>query len=201
MARYTGPATKKSRRLRVDLIGGDQAFERRRYPPGQHGRARIKESEYLLQLQEKQKARFTYGILEKQFRKYYEEANRRSGKTGDELLRILETRLDNLVYHSGIARTRRQASQLVSHGHFTVNGVKVDVPSYRVSQYDIVDVRPKSLATTPFQIAKELVGDRPVPGWLQVVPATLRILVHNVPERAQIDIPISEQLIVEFYSK
>ncbi len=201
MARYTGPATKKSRRLRVDLIGGDQAFERRRYPPGQHGRARIKESEYLLQLQEKQKARFTYGILEKQFRKYYEEANRRSGKTGDELLRILETRLDNVVYRSGIARTRRQARQLVSHGHFTVNGVKVDVPSYRVSQYDIVDVRPKSLATTPFQIAKELVGDRPVPGWLQVVPATLRILVHNVPERAQIDIPISEQLIVEFYSK
>ncbi|GAB05832.1 30S ribosomal protein S4 [Gordonia amarae] len=201
MARYTGPATKKSRRLRVDLIGGDQAFERRPYPPGQHGRARIKESEYLLQLQEKQKARFTYGILEKQFRKYYEEANRRSGKTGDELLRILETRLDNVVYRSGIARTRRQARQLVSHGHFTVNGVKVDVPSYRVSQYDIVDVRPKSLATTPFQIAKELVGDRPVPGWLQVVPATLRILVHNVPERAQIDIPISEQLIVEFYSK
>ncbi len=201
MARYTGPATKKSRRLRVDLIGGDQAFERRPYPPGQHGCARIKESEYLLQLQEKQKARFTYGILEKQFRKYYEEANRRSGKTGDELLRILETRLDNVVYRSGIARTRRQARQLVSHGHFTVNGVKVDVPSYRVSQYDIVDVRPKSLATTPFQIAKELVGDRPVPGWLQVVPATLRILVHNVPERAQIDIPISEQLIVEFYSK
>ena len=201
MARYTGPATKKSRRLRVDLIGGDQAFERRPYPPGQHGRARIKESEYLLQLQEKQKARFTYGILEKQFRKYYEEANRRSGKTGDELLRILETRLDNVVYRSGIARTRRQARQLVSHGHFTVNGVKVDVPSYRVSQYDIVDVRPKSLATTPFQIAKELVGDRPVPGWLQVVPSTLRILVHNVPERAQIDIPISEQLIVEFYSK
>jgi len=201
MARYTGPATKKSRRLRVDLIGGDQAFERRPYPPGQHGRARIKESEYLLQLQEKQKARFTYGILEKQFRKYYEEANRRSGKTGDELLRILETRLDNVVYRAGIARTRRQARQLVSHGHFTVNGVKVDVPSYRVSQYDIVDVRPKSLATTPFQIAKELVGDRPVPGWLQVVPATLRILVHNVPERAQIDIPISEQLIVEFYSK
>ena len=201
MARYTGPATKKSRRLRVDLIGGDQAFERRPYPPGQHGRARIKESEYLLQLQEKQKARFTYGILEKQFRKYYEEANRRSGKTGDELLRILETRLDNVVYRAGIARTRRQARQLVSHGHFTVNGVKVDVPSYRVSQYDIVDVRPKSLATTPFQIAKELVGDRPVPGWLQVVPATLRILVHNVPERAQIEIPISEQLIVEFYSK
>lgn len=201
MARYTGPATKKSRRLRVDLIGGDQAFERRPYPPGQHGRSRIKESEYLLQLQEKQKARFTYGVLEKQFRRYYEEANRRTGKTGDELLKILETRLDNVIYRSGIARTRRQARQLVSHGHFTVNGVKVDVPSYRVGQYDIIDVRPKSLQTVPFQIAKEIQGDRPVPGWLQVVPSTLRILVHNVPERAQIDVPLTEQLIVEFYSK
>ncbi|GAB93148.1 30S ribosomal protein S4 [Gordonia rhizosphera] len=201
MARYTGPATKKSRRLRVDLVGGDQAFERRPYPPGQHGRSRIKESEYLLQLQEKQKARFTYGVMEKQFRRYYEEANRRTGKTGDELLRILETRLDNVVYRAGLARTRRQARQMVTHGHFTVNGVNVDVPSYRVSQYDIIDVRPKSLQTVPFQIAKELVGDRPVPGWLQVVPSTLRILVHQVPERAQIDVPLSEQLIVEFYSK
>lgn len=201
MARYTGPATKKSRRLRVDLIGGDAAFERRPYPPGQHGRSRIKESEYLLQLQEKQKARFTYGVLEKQFRRYYEEANRRSGKTGDELLKILETRLDNVVYRAGIARTRRQARQLVSHGHFLVNGVRVDVPSYRVSQYDIIDVRPKSLQTVPFQIAKELIGERPVPGWLQVVPSTLRILVHNVPERAQIEVPLQEQLIVEFYSK
>lgn len=201
MARYTGPATKKSRRLRVDLIGGDQAFERRPYPPGQHGRSRIKESEYLQQLQEKQKARFTYGVMEKQFRRYYEEANRRNGKTGDELLRILETRLDNVVYRAGLARTRRQARQMVSHGHFTVNGVKVDVPSYRVGQYDIIDVRPKSLQTVPFQIAKEIQGDRPVPGWLQVVPSTLRILVHNVPERAQIDVPLAEQLIVEFYSK
>ena len=201
MARYTGPVTRKSRRLRVDLVGGDQAFERRPYPPGQHGRARIKESEYLLQLQEKQKARFTYGVMEKQFRRYYEEANRRNGKTGDELLKMLETRLDNVVYRAGLARTRRQSRQMVSHGHFTVNGVKVDVPSYRVSQYDIIDVRPKSLQTTPFQIAKELVGDRPVPGWLQVVPSTLRILVHNVPERAQIEVPLTEQLIVEFYSK
>jgi small subunit ribosomal protein S4 len=201
MARYTGPATKKSRRLRVDLIGGDQAFERRPYPPGQHGRSRIKESEYLLQLQEKQKARFTYGVMEKQFRRYYEEANRRTGKTGDQLLQILETRLDNVVYRAGLARTRRQSRQLVTHGHFTVNGVRVDVPSYRVSQYDIIDVRPKSLQTVPFQIAKEIQGDRPLPGWLQVVPSTLRILVHNVPERAQIDVPLQEQLIVEFYSK
>lgn len=201
MARYTGPATKKSRRLRVDLIGGDQAYERRPYPPGQHGRARIKETEYLLQLQEKQKARFTYGVMEKQFRRYYEEANRRSGKTGDELLKILETRLDNVVYRAGLARTRRQARQLVSHGHFTVNGVSVDVPSYRVSQYDIIDVKPKSLGTLPFQVAKETLGDRPVPAWLQVVPSTLRVLVHSVPERAQIDVPLTEQLIVEYYSK
>ncbi len=201
MARYTGPMTRKSRRLRVDLVGGDQAFERRPYPPGQHGRARIKESEYLLQLQEKQKARFTYGVMEKQFSLYYKEANRQKGKTGENLLRLLETRLDNVVYRAGLARTRRQARQLVSHGHFTVNNKKVDVPSYRVSQYDIVDVKEKSLSTLPFQIAKETVGDRPVPGWLQVVPGRLRILVHQVPERAQIDVPLQEQLIVEYYSK
>src|ERR671915_1526295 len=158
MARYTGPATRKSRRLKVDLVGGDVAFERRPYPPGQHGRARIKESEYLLQMQEKQKARFTYGVMEKQFRRYYEEANRRPGKTGDTLLQILESRLDNVVYRAGLARTRRQARQLVSHGHFLVNGVKVDVPSYQVSQYDIIDVKDKSLPTLPFQVARETVG-------------------------------------------
>src|SRR5690348_8071425 len=135
MARYTGPMTRKSRRLKVDLVGGDQAFERRPYPPGQHGRIRIKETEYLLQSQEKQKARFAYGVLEKQFRRYYEEANRRPGKTGDNLLQILESRLDNVVYRAGLARTRRMARQLVNHGHFTVNGQKVDIPSYRVSQY------------------------------------------------------------------
>ncbi|WP_446224419.1 30S ribosomal protein S4 [Nocardia sp. IBHARD005] len=201
MARYTGPITRKSRRLRVDLVGGDQAFERRPYPPGQHGRARIKESEYLMQLQEKQKARFSYGVMEKQFRRYYEEANRLKGKTGDNLLRLLEARLDNVVYRAGLARTRRQARQLVSHGHFIVNGVKVNVPSYQVSQYDIIDVKEKSLPTLPFQVARETVGDRPVPGWLQVVPGRLRILVHQLPERAQIDVPLSEQLIVEYYSK
>ncbi|MFD4405872.1 30S ribosomal protein S4 [Nocardia sp. NPDC058499] len=201
MARYTGPITRKSRRLRVDLIGGDQAFERRPYPPGQHGRARIKESEYLLQLQEKQKARFSYGVMEKQFRRYYEEANRLKGKTGDNLLRLLETRLDNVVYRAGLARTRRQARQLVSHGHFLVNNKKVNVPSFQVTQYDIIDVKEKSLATLPFQVARETTGDRPVPGWLQVVPGRLRILVHSMPERAQIDVPLQEQLIVEYYSK
>jgi small subunit ribosomal protein S4 len=201
MARYTGPATRISRRLRVDLVGGDSAFERRPYPPGQHGRNRIKESEYLLQLQEKQKAKYTYGVLEKQFRRYYEEAVRRQGKTGDNLLQILETRLDNVVYRSGLARTRRHARQLVSHGHFVVNGHKVDVPSFRVTPYDIIDVKPASLQTTPFIIARETLGDRPTPAWMQVVAGQLRIIIHALPERAQIDIPLQEQLIVELYSK
>jgi len=201
MARYTGPATRKSRRLKVDLVGGDQAFERRPYPPGQHGRGRIKESEYLLQLQEKQKARYTYGVLERQFRRYYEQASRTKGKTGEALLQLLETRLDNVVYRAGLARTRRQARQLVSHGHFVVNSKRVNVPSYQVSKFDIVDVKPKSLNNLPFLAAKESFGDRPIPGWLQVVPANLRILVHQLPERAQIDVPVQEQLIVEFYSK
>ena len=201
MARYTGPMTRKSRRLKTDLVGGDQAFERRPYPPGQHGRIRIKETEYLLQLQEKQKARFAYGLQEKQLRSYYEEAHRRTGKTGDELLQILESRLDNVVYRAGIARTRRMARQLVNHGHFLVNGHKVDIPSYKVSQYDVIDVRDKSRNMDPFVIARELYGDRPVPAWLQVVPNTLRILVHQLPERAQIDTQVTEQLIVEFYSK
>ena len=201
MARYTGPATRISRRLKVDLVGGDQAFERRPYPPGQHGRGRIKESEYLLQLQEKQKARFTYGVLERQFSRYYKEAVRRTGKTGDNLLQLLEARLDNVVYRAGLARTRRQARQLVSHGHFVVNGKKVNVPSFQVSKFDIIDVRPKSFAMLPFVIAKESFGDRPIPAWLQVVPSNLRVLVHQLPERAQIDVPVQEQLIVELYSK
>ncbi|GAA1401275.1 30S ribosomal protein S4 [Pseudonocardia kongjuensis] len=201
MARYTGPMTRKSRRLKTDLVGGDQAFERRPYPPGQHGRIRIKETEYLLQLQEKQKARFGYGLQEKQLRSYYEEAHRREGKTGDELLQILESRLDNVVYRAGLARTRRMARQLVNHGHFLVNGKRVDIPSYRVSRYDIIDVRDKSRNTDPFVIARETQGERPVPAWLQVVPSTLRILVHQLPERAQIDTQVTEQLIVEFYSK
>jgi small subunit ribosomal protein S4 len=201
MARYTGPATRISRRLNVDLVGGDSSFERRPYPPGQHGRARIKQSEYLLQLQEKQKAKYSYGVLEKQFRGYYREAVRGQGKTGDNLLQILESRLDNVIYRAGIARTRRQSRQLVSHGHFLVNGSKVDIPSYRVSQWDIIDVKPKSLETTPFLIARETQGERPVPAWLQVVPDRLRVLVHQLPERAQIEIPLQEQLIVELYSK
>ena len=201
MARYTGPVTRKSRRLKVDLVGGDQAFERRPYPPGQHGRGRIKESEFLLQQQEKQKARFTYGVLERQFSRYYKEAVRRPGKTGENLLQLLESRLDNVVYRAGLARTRRQSRQLVSHGHFIVNGHAVNVPSFQVSKWDIIDVRPKSLPTLPFEVAKATLGERPIPAWLQVVPSNLRILVHQLPERAQIDTPVQEQLIVEFYSK
>jgi small subunit ribosomal protein S4 len=193
--------TKKSRRLKTDLVGGDMAFERRPFPPGQHGRARTKEKEYLTQLQEKQKARYTYGVLEKQFRRYYAEAASRSGKTGDTLLQILESRLDNVVYRAGLARTRRAARQLVTHGHFLVNGVRVDVPSYRVEQYDIVTVRKQSVETFPFELARQTYGERPTPAWLQVVPNTLQILIHQLPVRAQIDSQITEQLIVEYYSK
>jgi small subunit ribosomal protein S4 len=201
MARYTGPMTRKSRRLGVDLVGGDAAFEKRPYPPGQHGRARIKESEYRTQLQEKQKARFTYGVMERQFFNYYVEAARRTGKTGENLLQLLECRLDNVVYRAGFARSRRHARQLVVHGHFLVNGRKVDIPSFQVTQYDIIDVREKSLQMTPFIVQRETFGERVVPAWLQVLPERMRILVHSVPVRAQIDMPITEQLIVEYYSK
>ncbi len=200
MARYTGPITKKSRRLGTDLVGNDKAFERRTYPPGMHGRGRTKESEYLLQLREKQKARYAYGVLEKQFRRYYEEANRLAGKTGDNLLIILESRLDNVIYRAGFANTRRQARQLVVHGHFLVNGKKVNIPSYRVSAYDIIDIAPKSLNSLPFVIARETHHERSVPGWLTVRPNKGRILVHQLPVRDQITIDVQEQLIVELYS-
>ena len=201
MARYTGPITRKSRRLGTDLVGGDKAFERRSYPPGMHGRGRIKESEYLLQLREKQKARFAYGVLEKQFRRYYEEAQRKAGKTGEILLQILESRLDNVVYRAGFASTRRQARQLVVHGHFLVNGKKVNIPSFRVTPYDIIDVAPKSVNLDPFVIARETHHERVVPAWLTVRPNRMRILVHQLPTRDQIVIDVAEQLIVELYSK
>lgn len=201
MARYTGPITKKSRRLGTDLVGNDKAFERRAYPPGMHGRGRTKESEYLLQLKEKQKARFAYGVLEKQFRRYYEEANRLAGKTGDNLLIILESRLDNVIYRAGFANTRRQARQLVAHGHFLVNGEKVNIPSFRVSARDIVDVKPKSLNLHPLVVAREVHGEREVPAWMDVRPNQMRILIHQLPLREQITIDVNEQLIVELYSK
>jgi small subunit ribosomal protein S4 len=201
MARYTGPITKKSRRLKVDLVGGDASFELRPFPPGQHGRRRVQEKEYLLQLQEKQKARFGYGVMEKQFVRYYKEAARRPGKTGENLLTLLESRLDNVVYRAGLARTRRQARQLVSHGHFEVGGVRVDVPSYRVEQYDIITIREQSRETFPFELARQSYGERPVPAWLQVVEGSLQILIHQLPVRAQIDSQLTEQLIVELSSK
>ncbi len=201
MARYTGPITKKSRRLGTDLVGNDKAFEHRPYPPGQHGRGRTKDSEYLLQLKEKQKARYAYGVLEKQFRRYYEEADRLPGKTGEALLTLLESRLDNVVYRAGFASTRRQARQMVSHGHLLVNGKRVNVPSYRVSPLDIIDVAPKSVNMTPFVIARETWGEREIPAWLTVKPNRMRILVHQLPTRQQITIDVNEQAIVELYSK
>src|SRR6202000_2073218 len=201
MARYTGPATRISRRLNVDLVGGDASFERRPYPPGQHGRARIKQSEYLMQLQEKQKAKYSYGVLEKQFRRYYEEATRRHGRTGDNLLQILESRLDNVVYRARFPKSRDMPRQLTTHGHITVNGRKVDIPSYRVAENDIVEVRAKSRDMTPFVVAQAEAGERPVPAWLGGAPDQMRIWVHSLPVRAQIDTQVQEQLIVELYSK
>jgi small subunit ribosomal protein S4 len=201
MARYTGPMTKKSRRLGVDLVGDDKAFERRPYPPGVHGKGRTKESEYSLQLREKQKARYAYGVLEKQFSRYYQEANRMQGKTGDNLLQILESRLDNVVYRAGLARTRRQARQFVVHGHFLVNGQKVNIPSYRVSPHDVIDLADKVKDQTPHIINRETHGERDVPGWMQVFPERGRILIHQLPVREQIVVDVSEQLIVELYSK
>ena len=207
MARYTGADCKRCRREKVKLyLKGAKCdspkcpIESRPYPPGQHGRGRTKESEYLLQKREKQKCARIYGILEKQFRGYYEEANRQQGKTGENLLRILESRLDNVVYRAGFAKSRDMARQVVRHGHVLVNGKKVDIPSYRVSENDIVEVRPASRELTPFVIARAEAGERTVPGWLEVIPSQLRVLVHALPSRALIDTAVQEQLIVELYS-
>ncbi len=176
-------------------------IEVRPYPPGEHGRNRPKESEYLLQIREKRKARRVYGVLERQFHNYYVEASRRRGKTGEVLLQILETRLDNVVYRAGFAKSRDMARQLVRHGHLLINGGKVDIPSYLVSERDIIEVRPGSLELTPFVVARAEAGERQVPAWLEVIPNRMRILVHTLPSRAQIDTQVQEQLIVELYSK
>jgi len=208
MARYTGADCKRCRREKTKLyLKGSKCdspkcpIEIRPYPPGEHGRARTKESEYLLQKREKQKAARIYGVLEKQFRGYYEEANRKQGKTGENLLRILESRLDNVVYRAGLAASRDMARQLVRHGHLIVNGVKVDIPSYRVSENDIVEVRASSVELTPFVVARAQAGERTVPAWLEVIPNRMRVLVHGLPARAVIDTAVQEQLIVELYSK
>jgi small subunit ribosomal protein S4 len=176
-------------------------IEIRPYPPGEHGRGRTKDSEYLLQLREKQKARRIYGVLEKQFRGYYEEASSKTGRTGENLLRILESRLDNVVYRAGFAASRDQARQFVRHGHFLVNGKRVDIPSYRVSENDIVEVTEKSRELDPFMIARAVAGEKTVPAWIEVLPSRLRVLVHSLPVRQVIDTQVQEQLIVEFYSK
>ena len=208
MARYTGADCRKCRRAKMKLyLKGSKCdspkcpFEARPYPPGQHGRGRSKDSEYLLQLREKQKAKQMYGIFERQFRSYYEEASRKGGKTGDNLLRILETRLDNVVYRAGFAKSRDMGRQLVRHGHFLVNGRKVDVPSFRVTDNDIVEVRPSSVELAPFVVARAEAGERDVPAWLEVIPSKMRVLVHGLPVRQQIDSQLQEQLIVELYSK
>jgi small subunit ribosomal protein S4 len=208
MARYTGADCKRCRREKTKLfLKGSKCespkcpIEIRPYPPGEHGRNRPKESEYLLQVREKQKARRIYGVLEKQFANYYEEAARKRGKTGDVLLQILESRLDNVIYRAGFAKSRDMARQLVNHGHVTVNGHKVDIPSYRVADADIVEIAPKSRELTPFVVAKAEAGERPTPAWIEVIPDKMRVLVHQLPVRAQIDTLVQEQLIVEYYSK
>lgn len=201
MARYTGPRTRKSRRVR-QLLDENKAkyFDRRPYPPGEHGRGRIRESQYQIQLLEKQKLRHIYGVLEKQFRRYYREAARRKGITGDYLLQILETRLDNVVYRSGLARTRPQARQLVNHGHFRVNDKKVDIPSYHVRAGDVVTLKERSLELFPVQQAVDTI-DRASPEWLDVDASARKITVSVLPSRQQIDTQIQERLIVELYSK
>jgi small subunit ribosomal protein S4 len=208
MARYTGADCKLCRREKVKLfLKGAKCdspkcpIEIRPYPPGEHGRNRQKDSEYLIQIREKQKARRIYGVLEKQFEGYYEEAARRTGRTGETLLQILESRLDNVVYRAGFAKSRDMARQLVRHGHFLVNGKRVDIPSYRVTLNDIVEVTHKSLELTPMIVARAEAGERAVPAWLEVMSDQMKILVHQLPARAQIDTQVQEQLIVEYYSK
>ena len=201
MARYTGPMTKKSRRLGVDLKGNDKNFEKRPYPPGEHGRGRIKESEYLLQLREKQKARYFYGVLEKQFRRYYEEANRKEGLTGENLLILLELRLDNVVYRGGFARTRNESRQMVSHRHILVNGRTTNVPSYRVKPGDVLEIKQRVRESQAVIGSLEVFGSREVPGWLTSDPDAFKITVIDRPVRSQIDAPVQEQMIVELYSK
>jgi small subunit ribosomal protein S4 len=201
MARYTGPRTKVSRRAR-QLLDDNKAkyYDRRPYPPGEHGRRRLRESQYQIQLREKQKLKFMYGVLEKQFRRYYQEAARASGITGTNLLVLLETRLDNVVYRAGLARTRPQARQLVNHGHFQVNGSKVDIPSYQVRSGEVVSVKERSKDTLPIQHSIDTL-DRAVPEWMEVDTDTRTISIQDLPSREQIDTDIQEQLIVELYSK
>jgi small subunit ribosomal protein S4 len=205
MARYTGPKVRVSRRLSTNIFEnekGRKALERRPFPPGQHGRTRRRNagSEYLAQMQEKQKAKYIYGVLERQFRRTYEEANRLSGPTGENLLRLLEQRLDNVAYRAGWAETRPQARQFVSHGKILVNGKRVDIPSFRVKKGDVVSLHEKARNMIVVQHNLDVL-DRRVAGWLEVGDGGKQVTVRDLPQRDHIDVPVREQLIVELYSK
>ena len=201
MARYTGPKTKIARKFGEPIFSEDKSFEKRNYPPGQHGnnRRRGKKSEYAIQLMEKQKAKFTYGILEKQFRNLFEKASRSKGVTGEVLLQLCESRLDNVVYRFGLSNSRSGARQLVSHRHITVNGKIVNIPSYRVKEGDIVGVREKSKSLHIIQNAIE--QNTAIYEWLTWNKDTLEGTFVNLPQRIQIPEKINEQFIVELYSK
>jgi small subunit ribosomal protein S4 len=201
MARYTGPKTKIARKFGEPIFGADKSFEKRNYPPGQHGnnRRRGKKSEYAIQLMEKQKAKFTYGILEKQFRIIFDRASRAKGVTGEVLLQLCESRLDNVVYRLGIAPTRSAARQLVSHRHITVNGGILNIPSCHIKPGDVIGVREKSKSLTA--ITHSLERNSAVYEWMTWNGATLEGTFVSTPQRLQIPENIKEQLIVELYSK
>jgi small subunit ribosomal protein S4 len=201
MARYTGPKTKIARKFGEAIFGDDKSFEKRNYPPGQHGnnRRRGKKSEYAIQLMEKQKAKYTYGVLERQFRNMFEKATRAQGITGEVLLQLCESRLDNVVYRMGIAPSRRAARQLVSHRHITVNGELVNIPSYQLQAGDVVWVREKSKSLTAIQ--DSLANSGSVYEWITFNNETKQGTFVSVPGRVQIPENINEQFIVELYSK
>ena len=177
------------------------SFERRPYPPGQHGQSRLKFSEFALQLREKQKTKRYYGVYEKQFRKYFHAADRGKGVTGTELLKLLETRLDNVVYSLGFAASRREARHLVKHNHFVVNGEKCNIPSYNVAKGDIVEVREKSRGMTKVMAAVESVKKREIPGWLEADHGAFKGVVKDMPSRENVTLPVEENMIVEYYSR
>jgi len=208
VARYTGAVCRLCRREGLKLfLKGERcytdkcAIERRNYPPGEHGQARPKFSEYSVQLREKQKLRRMYGVLEGQFRRYFEMADRAKGVTGEILLQLLERRLDNVVYRIGFATSRSEARQLVRHGHFRVNGRKVNVPSYLIRAGDSVGVRERSQKVTRIQEALELAQRRGIPDWLEVTPESFSGRVKALPVRSDLTMPINEKLVVELYSK
>ncbi len=208
MARYRGPVEKLERRLGVDLglkgerrLAGKSALEKRPYPPGQHGQRRAKISEYAEQLQEKQKAKFMYGVSEKQFRTLFKEANRKEGNTGAILIQLLEQRLDNVVYRMGFATTRRFARQLVNHGHILVDGRRVNIPSYRVKPGQKIEVKEKSKTNSQIVRAMELTNQTGMVEWVDVEKDKLFGIFSRVPAREEISIPVEERLIVELYSK